>query len=180
MSSNPKPDLTSAPLPPDAAPAHQLWIELETRVTCQRLHYRVGNEEAAATSVSTLFETVRALLVAHPQAEVFQSLSIGMLNNVIRPYTGRWYGWITQQQFGEERIRRIVRHSHAHHLAVVVVFGIASAVMAVSGGNEALGLIVFVSIASGIGGLVGAGLGYVGLSDRASSRYSLADAEEAA
>jgi hypothetical protein len=79
-----------------------------------------------------------------------------------------------------ERIRRIVRYSHAHHLAVVVVFGLASAVMAVSGGNEALALIVFVSIASGIGGLVGAALGTVGLSDRAPSRYSLSDAEEAA
>ena len=109
MNTTTAPGPTSAPLPPDAAPAHQLWIELETRITCQRLHYRVGDEEAAATSVSTLFETVRALLVANPHAEVFQGLSIGMLNNVVRPCTGRWHGWTTQKRFGEERTRRMFR-----------------------------------------------------------------------
>lgn len=80
----------------------------------------------------------------------------------------------------EERIARIVRFSHLHHLAVAVVFLIASAVMAVVGAGDALVLAVFVSVASGIGGLLGAALGYVGLSERAPSRYSLSDAEEAA
>lgn len=81
----------------------------------------------------------------------------------------------------QERIARIVRYSHAHHLAVAVVFVVASGVMAVYGGvDDALALAVFVSVASGIGGLLGAALGYVGLSDRAPSRYSLSDAEEAA
>lgn len=80
----------------------------------------------------------------------------------------------------EERIARIVRQSHAHHLAVALVFLIASGVLAVLGAGDALALAVFVSVASGIGGLLGAALGYVGLSDRAPSRYSLSDAEEAA
>ncbi len=81
----------------------------------------------------------------------------------------------------EARIARIVRFSHAHHLAVAVVFLIASAALAVVGGvDDALVLAVFVSVASGIGGLLGAALGYVALSDHAPSRYSPSDAEEAA
>lgn len=80
----------------------------------------------------------------------------------------------------EERIARIVHFSHAHHLAVAVVFLVASAVMAVVGAGDALVLAIFVSVASGIGGLLGAALGYVGLSERAPSRYSPSDAEEAA
>jgi hypothetical protein len=66
----------------------------------------------------------------------------------------------------EERIARIVRHSHFHHLAVFVVFAVASLVIGVLGGfGAAAGLLVYVSIACGIGALIGTSLARVGLSD---------------
>lgn len=81
----------------------------------------------------------------------------------------------------EERIARIVRHSHLHHLAVFAVFAFASFVIGLFGSfGEAAVLLVYVSVACGVGGLVGASLGHVGLSDSGASRYSLSDAEEAA
>ncbi|HRI14333.1 MAG TPA: hypothetical protein PLX89_15170 [Verrucomicrobiota bacterium] len=90
-------------------PARKLWVELETRILSQQLHYRSGDEETAAKSVSSLFDTVRKLLVDHPQAIAFEALSKTMLNQVIRPYTARWHGWITQGRFNEERTRRTFR-----------------------------------------------------------------------
>jgi len=90
----------------------------------------------------------------------------------------------------EARIARIVRHSHLHHLAVVAVFSIAGAYPmywsraepGVCSGYGCMGLfvILFVSVACSIGGLIGASLGRVGLSETARLGYSASDAEEAA
>jgi hypothetical protein len=80
----------------------------------------------------------------------------------------------------EERIARIVRHSHLHHLAVFVVFSVASLVIGVVGGfGAAVALLVYVSVACGIGGLIGTSLARVGLSDP-DAWQSLSSAERAA
>lgn len=80
-----------------------------------------------------------------------------------------------------EPIARIARHSHLHHLAVFVVFVVTGIVLAALGSLvEASILVVYVSVACGIGWLIGAALGRAGLSDHAASRYSRLDAEEAA
>ena len=105
----------------EAAPAQKLWVELTTRITTQSLHYRSGAEETAAESVHSLFKTVRELLEKHPQARVFQAVSLTMLNKVIRPYTARWHGWMTEDRresrpgekpvlhFRDEQVRRMFR-----------------------------------------------------------------------
>lgn len=77
-------------------PARTLWVELSTRITTERLHFRSGNEETAAESIHSLFGTTRELLDDHPEAEGFQELALTMLNKVLRPYTARWHGWMTE------------------------------------------------------------------------------------
>lgn len=81
---------------PSAAPAHELYVELATRITTQRLHYRSGDEETAATSLHSLFKTTRDLMAKHPKAYPFHAAALILLNDILRPYTARWHGWMTQ------------------------------------------------------------------------------------
>src|ERR1700730_4342365 len=83
-SNNPKP-------PPSRGPAHELWVEVSTRISAQDLHFRSGKEEAAVTSIVGLFSTTRDLMRKNPDAEYFLSLAAAMLET-IRPYTARWHG----------------------------------------------------------------------------------------
>lgn len=106
---------------PDATPAHALGVELKTRITTQALHYRSGDEAAAAESVAFIFKKTRELMTAHPQALAFQDLAETLLNKTLRPYTARWHGWMTEDnranrpdslpklRFQDEQVRRMVR-----------------------------------------------------------------------
>jgi Patatin-like phospholipase len=98
-----------AELQPDQTPAHQVWVELATRITTQRLHYRSGEEETAARSVVDLFKRTRALMSEHPRARAFCALAERMLNTTIRPYTARWHGWMVDDRFPTEPRRRQFR-----------------------------------------------------------------------
>ena len=79
----------------DSSPAHTLWVELSTRITTQRLHYRSGDEETAAASVHMLFGLTRDLMEKNPEAIEFQNLALALLNKTLRPFTARWHGWMT-------------------------------------------------------------------------------------
>src|SRR2546430_17564539 len=84
--------LTPTVRPADSSPAHTLWVELSTRISTQRLHYRSGDEETAAASVHKLFGRTRELMEKNLEATEFQKLAERMLNQTIRPYTARWHG----------------------------------------------------------------------------------------
>jgi hypothetical protein len=91
------PDPTTAPAAtkdPNRAPAHALWVELSTRITTQRLHYRSGDEETAARSIYSLFGKTRELMEKNPDAVEFHTIAGQMLNTTIRSYTARWHGWM--------------------------------------------------------------------------------------
>lgn len=93
----------------DQIPSHILWVELKTRISSQNLHLRSGLEETAAESIHTLFKTVRELMSGHPNAHQFQCLAEWFLNSLLRPYTARWHGWMTQDRTagGENRQRAL-------------------------------------------------------------------------
>ncbi len=107
--------------PSDSSPAHTLWVELSTRITTQRLHYRSGDEETAAISVHKLFGQARELMEKNPEAIKFQNLALALLNNTLRPFTARWHGWMMvddtvrdrdgkpQLKFRDEWVRRQFR-----------------------------------------------------------------------
>lgn len=76
-------------------PSHTLWVELSTRITTRRLHFRSGDEETAVASVHSLFKLTRELMTANPSDELFLKIAGKMLNETIRPYTARWHGWLT-------------------------------------------------------------------------------------
>jgi hypothetical protein len=68
----------------DQIPARKLYVQLVTRINTQSLHYRSGNEETAASSVSKLFERVRTLLEEHPNAAAFE---IAALARIFHPWS---------------------------------------------------------------------------------------------
>lgn len=82
----------------DIPPAHSLWVELATRITTQRLHFRAGDEETAAESVFKIFAIVRGLMEKHPEAKVFEALALRLLNDTLRPFTARWHGWMCEDR----------------------------------------------------------------------------------
>ncbi len=99
---------------PDKEPAHQLWVELTTRITRQDLHARSGQEEAASNSVYQVFKKGRELMVEHPEATKFCKVTEHMLNQIMRPYTARWHGWMdADERFILETSRRQFRQELA-------------------------------------------------------------------
>lgn len=109
-------------MPDKQSSSHTLYIELTTRVTTRRLHFRSGDEETAVKSVHELFRKTRELMVANPADAVFLKVAEKMLNDTIRPYTARWHGWLTPDpkrkekdgqpslKFRDPQVRREFRH----------------------------------------------------------------------
>lgn len=80
------------PSDPDKNAAWDLYVELLTRITTQRLLDQDGTEEAALASVYQIFSLTRATLKAHGRkAEHFTRVAVIVLNQVIRPFTAKWH-----------------------------------------------------------------------------------------
>ncbi len=82
-----------APDDPDRNAAWELYIELLTRITTQRLPEEHGDEKTALDSVFSLFETTREVLKRNGRGCVqFTRITVIVLNQVVRPFTAKWHG----------------------------------------------------------------------------------------
>lgn len=91
------------PSDPDKNAAWDLYVELLTRITTQRLPNEHGTEAAALESVHKIFSLTRATLKGHGRkAENFTKVAIIVLNQVIRPFTAKWHRLSEQGAFGDE------------------------------------------------------------------------------
>lgn len=87
----------------DKNAAWDLYVELLTRITTQRLSHEHGTEEAALESVHKIFGLTRTTLKEHGRnAENFTRVSIIVLNQVIRPFTAKWHRLSEQGAFSDE------------------------------------------------------------------------------
>lgn len=76
----------------DRNAAWELYVELLTRVTTQALSMDEDTEEAALSSIYSLFDTTRNILKRHGRDCIaFSIVAIVILNQVIRPFTAEWY-----------------------------------------------------------------------------------------
>lgn len=88
------------PSDPDKNAAWDLYVELLTRITTQRLPEESGIEKAALESVHKIFELTRTTLKEHGRkAENFTRIAIIVLNQVIRPFTAKWHRLSEQGAF---------------------------------------------------------------------------------
>jgi len=91
------------PSDPDKNAAWDLYVELLTRITTQKLLDEHGTEEAALESVYKIFGLTRNTLKEHGRkAENFTRVAIIVLNQVIRPFTAKWHRLSEQGAFNQE------------------------------------------------------------------------------
>lgn len=84
----------------DKRAAWELYVELLTRVTTQRLPVEDGDEETALNNVYSLFQITRDILKARgPHCAEFTKISVVVLNQTIRPFTAKWHKVSVQKGF---------------------------------------------------------------------------------
>jgi hypothetical protein len=91
------------PAKSDRDAAWELYIELLTRVTTQRLQPEDGDEKTALDSIYSLFAITRST-IKHYGRDCFEftKLAIVVLNQVIRPFTAKWHRISNEGGFDDE------------------------------------------------------------------------------
>jgi hypothetical protein len=85
-------DMQWEPKDADKDAAWELYVELLTRVTAQALPSKQGTEQAALSSIHSLFKTTRDILKRHGRECIdFSKAAVVVLNQVIRPFTTKWH-----------------------------------------------------------------------------------------
>ena len=76
----------------DEIAAWEMYVELVTRITTQKLSDDSGDETTALKSVYSMFAITRSILKSHGrECSVFTKIAIIILNQVIRPFTAKWH-----------------------------------------------------------------------------------------
>ncbi len=77
----------------DKAAAWELYIELLTRITTQKLDDTHGDEKTALTSVFSIFAITRDVMKNNGRHCIeFTKIAIVVLNQVVRPFAAKWHG----------------------------------------------------------------------------------------
>ena len=85
-------ELEFAPTEDDQTAAWDMYVELLTRITTQKLPDGFGDEATALESVYSIFPTTREILKTKGrQATEFTKVAIIVLNQVVRPFTAKWH-----------------------------------------------------------------------------------------
>ena len=76
----------------DKAAAWELYIELLTRITTQKLDDTHGDEKTALTSVFSIFSITRDVMKNNGRHCIeFTKIAIVVLNQIVRPFTAKWH-----------------------------------------------------------------------------------------
>lgn len=96
-------DLEWAPDDPDRNAAWELYVELLTRITTQRLPEGHGDEKTALDSIFSLFETTREVLKRNGRGcAQFTRIAVIVLNQIVRPFTAKWHRLILKKAFNDK------------------------------------------------------------------------------
>lgn len=84
----------------DKDAAWDLYIELITRITTQKLLDYHGDEQTALESVYKLFQLTREVIRSHGRDCIeFTKIAVVVLNQVVRPFTAKWHKLSLQSAF---------------------------------------------------------------------------------
>lgn len=76
----------------DKTAAWEMYVELLTRTSTQRLDEAHGDEKTALTSIFSIFSITRDVMKKNGRHCVeFTKLAIVVLNQVVRPFTAKWH-----------------------------------------------------------------------------------------
>jgi len=85
-------ELEFSPTDDDGIAAWEMYVELVTRITTQKLLDDSGDEGTALESVYKIFAITRDILKTHGRKSgAFTKIAIIVLNQVIRPFTAKWH-----------------------------------------------------------------------------------------
>lgn len=85
-------ELEFRPMDADKDAAWELYVELLTRITTQRLDQYHGDEKAALTSIYSLFGITRSIIRQHGRkCSEFTKIAVIVLNQIVRPFTAKWH-----------------------------------------------------------------------------------------
>lgn len=85
-------DMEWKPQDEDKSAAWDLYIELLTRITTQKLSGTSGDEDIALKSIYSLFDTTRNVMKSNGRNCIeFTKIAVVILNQVIRPFTAKWH-----------------------------------------------------------------------------------------
>ena len=95
-----------APDDADRQAAWDIYVELVTRIATQELASDDGRNDVALQSIYQLFPLTRDTLKQHgPDCARLARIAIVMLNQRVRPFTGKWHKRISAQPLSEEEHR---------------------------------------------------------------------------
>ena len=98
----------------DKLAAWELYVEMATTVVTQPLGDTSGDEQAALSSLYSIFATTREVLRRYgPPANECSKVSITMLNRAIRPFTAKWHSEALSGAFADESKRQKFRQELA-------------------------------------------------------------------
>ena len=95
-------DMDWNPQDEDKAAAWELYIELLTRITTQKLDDNHGDEKTALTSIFSIFAITRDVMRNNGRhCMEFTKIAIVVLNQVVRPFTSKWHGLSVKGAFDD-------------------------------------------------------------------------------
>ena len=108
-------DMEWEPKDADKDAAWDMYIELLTRITTQKLPEDVGDEKAALDSIYGLFSLTRNIIKQHGRdCKEFTKIAIVVLNQVIRPFTAKWHKLSLEGAFKDQEQSKVFRRGVKH------------------------------------------------------------------
>lgn len=93
------------PSEPDKNAAWDLYIELLTRITTQKLEPGDGDEKTALDSIFSLFGTTREIIKNNGKDCIeFTKIAVVVLNQKIRPFTAKWHKVLVDDGFTDQAL----------------------------------------------------------------------------
>ena len=104
-------ELEFCPNNSDEVAAWEMYVELITRITTQKLHDDSGDEATALDSVYQMFAITRDILKTHGRkCNAFAKIAIIILNQIIRPFTAKWHKRHLDSELSTPEVKNCFRH----------------------------------------------------------------------
>jgi len=111
------------PSEPDKNAAWDLYIELLTRITTQRLDVNHGDEDTALSSIYSLFATTRQIIKDNGKDCIeFTKLAVVILNQKVRLFTAKWHKVSVAGGFANEETCQKFREELSSLQAVLSIY----------------------------------------------------------
>jgi len=115
-------ELDWQPCDEDKTAAWELYIELLTRITTQRLG-EGGDELTALSSIHSLFETTRDIIKSNGRGCMeFTKIAVIILNQKIRPFTSKWHQLSLSGCFRDKKERIKFRQELSELNAILSIY----------------------------------------------------------